>query len=121
MHIKEEPTGKDRGLKEIQDNKTNFLKLTYGSSEINGNSKPPILRGFRVRGLVVVHCPWCDRMHVHGWGRKDSARVVEFRFPHCGTQPGAPSEYRISVFRMSDLKKTGYLPVNKKGGSTHAK
>jgi hypothetical protein len=87
----------------------------------NNDSRLPILRGFRVRGLVVAHCPWCDRMHAHGWGRKDSARVVEVRYPHCGTQPGAPSAYRIGVFRMSDLKKTGYLPVNKRGGSTHAK
>ncbi len=117
----DKPTAGTRGLVEKQYNKTNDLRIMEDSAEINGNSKPPILRGFRVRGLVVAHCPWCDRMHVHGWGRKDSARVVEVRYPHCGTQPGAPSAYRISVFRMSDLKKTGYLPVNKKGGSTHAK
>src|SRR6266436_3945643 len=79
MHTKEEPTGKDRGLKEIQDNKTNTSKLTHGSSEINNDSRLPILRGFRVKGLVFVHCPWCDRMHVHGWGRTDSARVIEVR------------------------------------------
>jgi hypothetical protein len=87
----------------------------------NNDSRLPILRGFRVAGLVFVHCPWCDRMHVHGWGRADSARVIEVRCAHGGHQPPAPSGYRISVFRQKDLKIVGYPPVKKKGGATHAK
>jgi hypothetical protein len=116
----DKPTAGTRGLVKKQDS-NNELHVLENSAEINDNLKLPILRGFRFNGLVVVHCPWCDRMHVHGWGRQDSARITEVRCAHCGTQSGAPSAYRISVFRMSDLKKTGYLPVNKKGGSTHAK
>jgi hypothetical protein len=116
---KKEPTAGTRGLVKKQDDNYG-THIIENSEEINDNSKLPILRGFRFNGLVIVHCPWCDRMHAHGWGRQDSASVTEIRCAHCANQPGAPSAYRISVFRMSDLKKTGYLPVNKKGGSTHA-
>ena len=38
-----------------------------------------ILRGFRVGASVYVHCPWCDRMHKHGWERNDSSRVITLR------------------------------------------
>ena len=65
----------------------------------NNDPKPPILRGFRVRGLVFVHCPWCDRMLVHGWGRADSARVIEVRCAHGGHQP--PCTVRVSNKRVS--------------------
>ena len=42
-------------------------------------SQLPILRGFRVDESVYVHCPWCDRMHVHGWEHNDSSRVITLR------------------------------------------
>jgi hypothetical protein len=118
---KKEPTAGTRGLVKKQYNKSNKNILMDDSSEINNELKLPILRGFRVRGLVFVHCPWCDRMLVHGWGRADSARVIEVRCAHGGHQPPAPSGYRISVFRQKDLKIVDYPPVKKKGGATHVK
>jgi hypothetical protein len=116
-----EPAAGTRGFVKKQYNKVNKTNIMDESSQINNDPKLPILRGFRVRGLVFVPCPWCDRIHVHGWGRKDSARVIELRCAHGGHQPPAPSEYRISVFRQKDLKIVGYSPVKKKGGATHAK
>jgi hypothetical protein len=118
---KKEPTAGTRGLVKKQYNKGDKSILMDDSSEINNELKLPILRGFRVAGLVFGHCPWCDRMHVHGWGRADNSRVIEVRCAHGGHQPPAPSGYRISVFRQMDLKIVGYFPVNKKGGPTHAK
>jgi len=117
---KKEPTASTRGFVKKQDNNYETHIIDH-SEEINDNSKLPILRGFRFHGLVIVHCPWCDRMHVHGWGRQDSANVTEIRCAHGGHQPPAPSAYRISVFRNRDLKKVGYFPVNKKGTPAHAK
>src|SRR6516164_3257484 len=72
-------------------------------------SQLPILRGFRVGGSVYVHCPWCDRMHVHGWERNDSSRVITLRVAHGGHEPPAPTWYRVSVLRKKELQRINYL------------
>ncbi|SRR5260221_4479774 len=119
MDIKEEPTGKDRGLKKKQDRKTNVSKLTHAASEINNDTQNITLRGFSFRGLVFVHCPWCDRMHVHGWDPADGERVKEWRVAHHGNNPSFPDSYLISVFRSKDLKRIGYGLL--KGGTSDGK
>ena len=81
----------------------------------------PILRGFRVGNLVAAHCPWCDRMHVHGWPREDSARDTILRYAHCDHQPPAPSSYRVSVFREKDLQRVGYFPAGQDKGAKNVK
>jgi hypothetical protein len=83
------------------------------------DSQNIILRGFRVGNRVVMHCPWCDRKHVHGWGPEDDHRVVEWRVAHHGSNPSLPDSYQISVFRPKDLKAIGYGPL--KGGLSHGK
>jgi hypothetical protein len=102
---KEEPTGTSLGLLNRQSDSLYDASITQKHSAINKHSELPILRGFRVGELIFVHCPWCDRFHVHGWGREDNARVITARVAHGGHQPPAPSGYRISVFRQADLKR----------------
>ena len=65
----------------------------------------PILRKFRVRPLVFVHCPWCDRRHVHRWDRNDRSRVITLRVVHGGHEPPAPPSYRVGVFGEQDLRR----------------
>lgn len=103
------PTARTRGLRNMQHNKVNRPTLTDASSEINDDSQNIILRGFRVGNRVVMHCPWCDRMHVHGWGPEDDHRVVEWRVAHHGSNPSLPDSYQISVFRPKDLTKSNWL------------
>jgi hypothetical protein len=68
-------------------------------------SQLPILRGFSLGGSVYVHCPWCDRMHVHGWESNDSSRVITLRVAHGGHEPPAPPSYRVGVFGEKDLQR----------------
>jgi hypothetical protein len=110
-----EPTARTRGLRNMQHNKVNKTTLTDASSEINNDTQNIVLRGFRFRGLVFVHCPWCDRMHVHGWDPTDGERVKEWRVAHHGNNPSFPDSYLISVFRSKDLKRIGY------GGASYGK
>jgi hypothetical protein len=70
---------------------------------VSYKNKRPLLRGFLVGNLVYVHCPWCDKMHIHGWNPEDNARAVTPRYAHCHSQ-GAPGSYWISLFRKSSLK-----------------
>jgi hypothetical protein len=116
---KKEPTARTRGLRKKQHNKVNKTTLMDASFEINNDTQNIILRGFRVGNRVVMHCPWCDRMHVHGWGQEDDHRVVEWRVAHHGSNPSFPDSYQISVFRPKDLKGIGYGPLQR--GVSHGK
>jgi hypothetical protein len=76
---------------------------TAGGRSVSYKNKRPLLRGFLVGNMVYVHCPWCDKMHAHGWSREDNARVITPRYSHCHS-PGAPGNYWISIFRKRSLK-----------------
>jgi hypothetical protein len=53
--------------------------------------------------LIDVFCPYCDRMHTHGWDPANNARVVEFRVAHCDQGDlFYGGGYWISVWRQSD-------------------
>jgi hypothetical protein len=106
---KKEPTAGTRGFTTEQNKELTPESLNDNSAQSNYDRQFPILRGFRVGKQVYVHCPWCDRMHVHGWNEEDNARVVTFRVPHCCSRPSAPSSYRVSVYRERDLKLAGYV------------
>jgi hypothetical protein len=113
---KKEPTARTRGLRKKQHNKPNDTRLMDASFEINNNdSQNIILRGFSIGKSVFVHCPCCDRMHVHGWDPADGERVKEWRVAHHGNNPSFPDSYLISVFRSKDLKRIGY------GGASYGK
>jgi len=83
------------------------------------NERLPILRGVLVELLpwrddpdrpgqqrryaqLAVHCPWCDRVHLHGWNPKHDGRHVESRYPHCPHGPFLESGYLVSVLRKKD-------------------
>jgi len=121
MDIKKEPTVVTRGSEKTQNSNGNNATLADASTKIKWGSYFPILRGFRIGNQIAVHCPWCDRMHFHGWNAQDSSRVVTLRIAHGGHEPPAPSSYRVSVFREKDLQKLGYSPAKRRrariGGS----
>jgi hypothetical protein len=80
-----------------------LARKARGAGSVSYKNKRPLLRGFMVGNLVFVHCPWCDKMHVHGWDRADNARVVTPRYAHCHSA-GAPGSYWISIFRKRTLE-----------------
>ena len=116
---KKEPTARTRGLRNMQHNKVNKTTLTDASSEINNDAQNIVLWGFSFRGLVLVHWPSCDRMHVHRSDPAEGDRVKEWRVAHHTHNPSFPDSYQISVFRAKDLKRVGYGWVN--GGARHGK
>ena len=116
---KKEPTARTRGLRKNKNSEVNKGSLMDALPRINNDSQNITLRGFSFRGLVFVHCPWCDRMHVHGWDPADGERVKEWRVAHHGNNPSFPDSYLISVFRSKDLKRIGYGLL--KGGTSDGK
>jgi hypothetical protein len=113
---KEEPKAGTSGLLNQQSKSLSQNNIEQKRRDSNKHSELPILRGFRVPDQVVVHCPWCDRFHVHGWDRQDNARVVTSRGAHGDHQPPAPHQYRISVFRQADLKRIAAAAAAEKTG-----
>jgi hypothetical protein len=78
------------------------------SSRINKDPQDIVLRGFPIGKSIFVPCPWCDRMHLHGWDPADGARVKEWRVAHHACKPAFPQAYQISVFRTEDLERVNY-------------
>jgi hypothetical protein len=116
---KEEPKAGTSGLPDRKSSPLNRRIIEQKHWTGNSNSRIPMLRGFGLGELAFVHCPWCDRMHVHGWDPADGAQVKEWRVAHHTHNPSFPDSYQISVFRKKDLKWVGYGPL--KGGTRYGK
>jgi hypothetical protein len=71
---------------------------------MNNKRKYPILRGRIVNErLLFVHCPWCDREHLHGYDPLDKMRS-QHRAAHCDPEsPFHEHGYLIAPFRKKDL------------------
>jgi hypothetical protein len=65
----------------------------------------PLLRGFCIGNSIAVPCPFCDRIHTHGWDPKDDSRTEGLRIAHCGSSGRPWVSYRISPFRQRDLER----------------
>jgi len=69
----------------------------------------PILRGVVIGKSIVVHCPFCDRYHVHGWDPKDTAADIYYPGAHCDSKNQAFAGghgvlYGVSRFQEPSLK-----------------
>jgi hypothetical protein len=89
------------------------------TSRINNDSQYIVLRGSSIGKSVFVHCPCCDRMHIHGWDPASGALVKEWRVAHHTHNPSFPGAYQISVFRTEDLKRVNY--GRNEGGAPYGK
>jgi len=91
---------------------------------MKSNTPPPLLRGFlSADGLTIrVWCPFCEKMHFHGWPDGRRKRKPENRSNHC--PPGSPFDatgYRIAPWRPEDFP-TPPPPMrkaNRRPGSYH--
>jgi hypothetical protein len=115
MSSKKEPAAGIRGLTTEHNKQLTRESLSDNLAQSDYNRQFPTLRGFRVGKQVYLRCPWCDRMHLHGWNEEDSERVVTFRVSHCCRRPGAPFSYRASAYRARDVRLAGYV-CRVKGG-----
>lgn len=52
---------------------------------------------------IVVWCPFCGRLHRHGWTLANDGRVVSHRGSHCNNDsPLLATGYHISTLRTCD-------------------
>ena len=84
-----------------------ILRVIKPEAEVN--YQLPILRGFVIGKSIAVHCPFCDRFHVHGWDPKDTARDIYYPGAHCDFKNQAFAGghgvlYGVSPFRKASLK-----------------
>ena len=69
--------------------------------------KTPVLRGWLTKDgtQIVVFCPYCDEMHVHGWPSGTPRRALGHRSAHCARQSAFNTwGYYVALFRKKDLK-----------------
>jgi hypothetical protein len=78
MNIKKEPMPVTRGLNDTQDSSTNSRMVADAPPKIKSDPRLPILRGFGIGRSIVVHRPFCDKFHTHGWDRKLTARDIYY-------------------------------------------
>ena len=68
----------------------------------------PVLRGWLTKDgtQIVVFCPYCNRMHFHGWPSGTPRRALEHRVAHCTTRQSALYEggYYVALFRKKDIE-----------------
>ena len=70
---------------------------------MNSKKHRPILRGRVVGQQIFVHCPWCDKEHIHGYDPKDGFRPSP-RVPHCFSGPfHEGGDYLVAPFRKTDV------------------
>jgi hypothetical protein len=103
----EQPRGGDpMAAKTAQHNTTNSVTLTNKKRERNQEYAKsfPLLRGFIIGNAIAILCPFCDRIHKHGWDPKDGSQVEDFKVAHCGGRERLKA-YRIAPFRQRDLNK----------------
>jgi hypothetical protein len=87
--------------------KKRISRLVKTKPEINYHL--PILRGFVIGKSIIVHCPFCDKFHTHGWDPMHTARDIYYPGAHCDFKNHPFSEglgvlYGVSPFRKADLK-----------------
>jgi len=109
MNIKKEPTAVTRGLNDTQDSRTNSRMVADAPPKIKSDPRLPILRGFGIGRSIVVHRPFCDKFHTHGWDPMHTARDIYYLGAHCDFKNHPFSEgpgvlYGVSPFRKADLK-----------------
>jgi hypothetical protein len=52
---------------------------------------------------LAVYCPWCDRLHYHGWDPRNDGHVLQHRAAHCDKEsPLSGNGYWISTIRRSE-------------------
>jgi hypothetical protein len=73
------------------------------------NYRLPILRGLVIGSTIIIHCPFCDKFHQHGWNPKHTARHIYYPGAHCDFRnhpliEGTGVLYGVSPFRKRDLK-----------------
>jgi hypothetical protein len=88
----------------------------------------PILRGVVIGKSIVVHCPFCDRHHVHGWDPKDTARDIYYPGAHCdfknqafaggrgvlyGVSPFPKASLKVLMERQEETEWRAYLKARK--------
>jgi hypothetical protein len=88
-------------------------RISYRSEHIKPKSeinyRLPILRGFVIGSSIIIHCPFCDKFHQHGWGPELTARDIYYPGAHCDVRnhpfiEGTGVLYGVSAFRKRDLK-----------------
>jgi hypothetical protein len=68
------------------------------AADIPIRAKLPVLRGKVIKGLIYVHCPMCDREHVHEW--TTDIRTPQHRVAHCHSGPYLDQGYYVAPFRI---------------------
>ena len=80
----------------------------YALSPWRDDPKRP---GYQYRSAqIAVWCPYCCRMHFHGWDMRDNGRVLSHRAAHC--REGSPlrdTGYYIAVWRVSDTEHKAHV------------
>lgn len=51
---------------------------------------------------LAVWCPFCRRVHLHGWDPANDGRHAEHRVAHCVNGPFTETGYYISTLRKTD-------------------